>query len=401
MNIGFLSFDSEGFNTIRDILQKVREHGAIDEIGIGRYRDAFGEELFPGMSTLQHHAKYFILLPALFNELSKESYKDIRDVQNAVIKSEIKLTQKLLLGNPKAATGITGSSAVEQAKKKPQKYVKYDPAYIYMNGLRTFELVNSKMGINQIIWRLSQQKSIRKSIEHDNDTFGGLDQPFSVCEPVKYDFKDLTEGISLKLERDESVFLKKRIENSEQSKDSFLAHLLKKDFPITKDMKYEDLAVFMNQWDKKFKDIYNMSMVFSRFVELLRIRYLIYFATLDKQNEVKEENERKFNELWEKYQDIVTPDAIKNIILHFQKRVNDEDIQVFCRNTVDMLCQKKFDDLNDCLIRRERRIKKDSVCKLDKHDQYTDYSFNVDGLNYRWDLVKVIISEIREGLENG
>ena len=83
MNIGFLSFDPKGFDTIRKILQKIREPGALDEIGIGRYRDAFGEELFPGMSTLQHHAKYFVLLPALFNDLAQGSYKSIKDVQDA------------------------------------------------------------------------------------------------------------------------------------------------------------------------------------------------------------------------------------------------------------------------------------------------------------------------------
>lgn len=398
MNIGFLSFDPTSFDTIRKILQKIREPGALDEIGIGRYRDAFGEELFPGMSTLQHHAKYFVLLPALFNDLAQESYKSIKDVQDAVIKSEIKLTQKLLLVN-EDATGITGSLAIEEAKKNPQKYVKYDPTYIYMSGLRTFELVNSKMSANRIIWQLSQQKG-EKGTEHKNGSFGGLDQPFSFCRSVKYDFNDLTKGISLKLEKEEAAFLKERIENSMASKDSFLAHLLRKDFPITMKTEYTDLARFMIDWDEKFQTIYKMSMVFSRFVELLRIRYLIYFTILDNQSERKEKNERKFEELWGKYKDTVTPAAIEEIILHFQKRVNNEDIQKFCRKTVELLCNRNFDELNNQLLLRERKIKKDSVCKLDKHDQYTGHNFKVVGLNYRWDLVKVIISEIREGLEN-
>lgn len=399
MNVGFLSFDPGSFSDVQKILQKIREPGALDEIGIGRYRDAFAEELFPGMSTLQHHAKYFVLLPALFNDLSQGSYKSIKDVRDAVIKSEINLTQKLLLGNAEDATGITGSLVVEEAKKNPQKYVKYDPTYIYMSGLRTFELVNSKMSANQIIWHLSQQKRDNDT-ERKNGSFGGLDQPFSFCRSVKYDFNDLTEGISLKLEKEEAAFLKERIENSVSSKDSFLAHLLRKNFPITMEMEYKDLEIFMTDWDEKFQTVYKMSMVFSRFVELLRIRYLIYFDILDNQPELKEKNERKFEELWGKYKDTVTPAAIEEIILHFQNRVNNKDIQEFCKNTVELLCNRNFDELNNQLLLREREIKKDSVCKLDKHDQYTDHNFNVDGLNYRWDLVKVIISEIREGLEN-
>ena len=399
MNVGFLSFDPGSFLDVQKILQKIREPGALDEIGIGRYRDAFAEELFPGMSTLQHHAKYFVLLPALFNDLSQGSYKSIKDVRDAVIKSEINLTQKLLLGNAEDATGITGSLVVEEAKKNPQKYVKYDPTYIYMSGLRTFELVNSKMSANQIIWHLSQQKRDNDT-ERKNGSFGGLDQPFSFCRSVKYDFNDLTEGISLKLEKEEAAFLKERIENSVSSKDSFLAHLLRKNFPITMEMEYKDLEIFMTDWDEKFQTVYKMSMVFSRFVELLRIRYLIYFDILDNQPELKEKNERKFEELWGKYKDTVTPAAIEEIILHFQNRVNNKDIQEFCKNTVELLCNRNFDELNNQLLLREREIKKDSVCKLDKHDQYTDHNFNVDGLNYRWDLVKVIISEIREGLEN-
>ena len=194
--------------------------------------------------------------------------------------------------------------------------------------------------------------------------------------------------------------MKERIENSVSSKDSFLAHLLRKNFPITMEMEYKDLEIFMTDWDEKFQTVYKMSMVFSRFVELLRIRYLIYFDILDNQPELKEKNERKFEELWGKYKDTVTPAAIEEIILHFQNRVNNKDIQEFCKNTVELLCNRNFDELNNQLLLREREIKKDSVCKLDKHDQYTDHNFNVDGLNYRWDLVKVIISEIREGLEN-
>ena len=40
------------------VLKMTSESVALDELGIGRIRDAFADRMFPGISTLQKHMKY-------------------------------------------------------------------------------------------------------------------------------------------------------------------------------------------------------------------------------------------------------------------------------------------------------------------------------------------------------
>lgn len=47
------------------MMQLLQESEAIEELGIGRVRDNFSNTLFPVTSTLQHHAKYFVLMASL------------------------------------------------------------------------------------------------------------------------------------------------------------------------------------------------------------------------------------------------------------------------------------------------------------------------------------------------
>ena len=77
MEIGYIKFSAEERNNIYKVIQSVRDNQAIDELGIGRIRDAFSSKMFPGMSTLQNRAKYFTVLPALFIEAEKKIYKNV------------------------------------------------------------------------------------------------------------------------------------------------------------------------------------------------------------------------------------------------------------------------------------------------------------------------------------
>lgn len=71
MKIGYITFNSEEQQLVHDVIQQISQ-GAIDELGLGRIRDAFSDAMFPGMSTLHRKSKYFVLLPALYDQLSKK-----------------------------------------------------------------------------------------------------------------------------------------------------------------------------------------------------------------------------------------------------------------------------------------------------------------------------------------
>jgi len=50
------------------VLDLLAEKGVVDELGIGVIRDAFADLLFPGISTIQTRAKYFLIVPRLLKD---------------------------------------------------------------------------------------------------------------------------------------------------------------------------------------------------------------------------------------------------------------------------------------------------------------------------------------------
>ena len=56
-------------------LKLLEESTALDELGIGIIRDGYADIFFPGISTLQTRAKYFVLLNYLFSKAEQESFK--------------------------------------------------------------------------------------------------------------------------------------------------------------------------------------------------------------------------------------------------------------------------------------------------------------------------------------
>ncbi len=68
MQIGFIDFSREERNKVLATLRMLGTQNALDELGIGIIRDAYADIMFPGISTIQTRAKYFVLIPYLFSK---------------------------------------------------------------------------------------------------------------------------------------------------------------------------------------------------------------------------------------------------------------------------------------------------------------------------------------------
>ena len=66
--IGWVDFLSEHREKVRSVIDLLSTPGVIDELGIGVIRDSFSDSLFPGISTIQTRAKYFLIVPRIFKE---------------------------------------------------------------------------------------------------------------------------------------------------------------------------------------------------------------------------------------------------------------------------------------------------------------------------------------------
>lgn len=147
-------------------MQAIQEHQAIDELGLGRIRDAFSNKLFPGISTLHNRANT-MPYSLLFFGSRERNIQSANEVRAKVLNQEIKLTRQLLRGTEPANNwGITGSSVIDAAEAENSKYVKYDPVYIYYGALVSYGMILTNSNIYSLIY-----EKARPSTNNPRNTF--------------------------------------------------------------------------------------------------------------------------------------------------------------------------------------------------------------------------------------
>lgn len=384
---------------VAKVLQAIRDQQAIDELGIGRLRDAFSNRMFPGMSTLQHHAKYFVVLPALYYDITKGSYDNAAEVTHRIIKEEIKITDRFKRWAEEKGVkywkyGITGSDVLDRAKVDSSKYVKYDPTYIYWNGMATYEMVNLHGNLAKYIYGYSKK---RVQLEEDDDPMAltGERQAFAVCDEM-YDFSS-SDPMPLSLTEKEAKYILEHVTRAKTSKDSLLAFLLNNNTPICNE--YLALGdLWQDVLTPELLNVYNLSTVFSRFVRLLRKRFKLHFSELEQEVDNSERYRADFEKELEDYRHDINADCIEAVLAYFAKDVTEKTLIRFCREAAKVIDRQDFSKLDQMLEYREQEVKGKKRSKMLNHSKYSGYNFSGEGLTYRWELVYDMIKEIREGL---
>jgi hypothetical protein len=409
MDIGFIHFNSEEKNKVLKALQLIREQQAIDELGIGRVRDAFANKMFPGMSTLQQHAKYFVILPLLYKTAEKYHYNDFRDVKFKLTELEIKLTRQLILGSPENAIGITGSDVVKRnGTTNIDKYVKYDPNYIYSSGMRTYGILKTD-AIEAAIFKMSKiREESPERYKSEKDEFGSDDDASSA--ELQYcvfpnETLDLSKPISIFLNKTEAEFLKSHILSTKDSKDSLLAYILSNNIAIGEDYEflpadadYSGVITFdsldYNIFPENFKKEITLAKRFSQFIYPLNMRFMvIYFEGTDMYENLKD----SFNELLDRHRKLYDKDLIQEIFTFL--KISDPSIELFCLKAIEYVNKEDMTGLDNLIVKREISVKGPKRAKLRNPNRTFDENYykNLHMLDYRWSIVRRVINEIRKG----
>lgn len=120
----WLDYSEQERRQVLDILGAFRQQGTVDELGIGAIRDAFANRMFPGTSTTQTRARYFLFVPWIYQRLERKRVPSGR-VEREAHRDEIGLISPLMAaGNRDGIIGIDS-----------QKNLKRLPSNIYWLGL--------------------------------------------------------------------------------------------------------------------------------------------------------------------------------------------------------------------------------------------------------------------------
>src|SRR5207247_997782 len=90
----WLSYSESERRKALDVISLFRERDTRDELGLGVIRDAFADLLFPGTSTIQTRARYFLLVPWVYQRLEKKKVRSV-EIGERARREELELIDHL------------------------------------------------------------------------------------------------------------------------------------------------------------------------------------------------------------------------------------------------------------------------------------------------------------------
>ena len=390
MKFGYIHNNREEQTRVMQVLKMTSESVALDELGIGRIRDAFADLMFPGISTLQKHMKYFSLMPQLYRKATEKKYNRISEVKAEITRLERIMTKNLYEGSVDKR-GITGSDMIG---KNNGNYVKYDPAYIYNSGLQTFEILRSPQ-LYELIYSASKAlhsapKTSKSDDEETNDDSDDKSGFFQFCSfpNVNYDF---TQECSLDLTTEDKIFITDHILKAPACKGTLLRYIVDNpDFVIAE--KFDEIP--SNQLPSDLAEVQDLAKRFADFIFLIHIRYNYIFSEYK-----DDEMYSLFNELHKAYLDSETDiDKVLNAV-----NIRENSGKWFCKETAERIASNHIENgggLDQLIVNRERRVK-GTRSKIGNYTYDKKNRIHFYKLNFRWDTVKVFVDELRKEVYNG
>lgn len=124
----WLDYSESERRKMLDVINMFKEKDTRDELGVSSVRDAFADTFFPGTSTIQTRARYFLFVPWMYRVLEERKVRSA-DMARAGRQFEIELISGLLAGG-EAGQGVIG----ERARAGLQRL----PSNVYWLGLSTW-----------------------------------------------------------------------------------------------------------------------------------------------------------------------------------------------------------------------------------------------------------------------
>ena len=396
MQLGWVDFSREDREKVLDVMNLLQEPSAVDEIGIGLVRDAFANLFFPGTSTVQTVAKYFLIVPYVLKEATEGRYgNDLNKILRRIDQEEKDCGIRLMQNCP-GEDGIIGRRVL------PKNWVARKPSNIYWNGIRTYGICTQDLTIPELLKAsiiLQAQKKTSSLGNKGDDTAdserddadAGRDvttQLFSV--PDDY-YGDWRTNLSIHLTATEAAFLRKTIETSVST--SLLGYLLRYSIDVTKydsfEAIYEDLgAVVPAEVGRTMK----LACDFNRLVYTARVRYNYILSAGQNDDAVAEW--AYIEENMQHMMSVDVDDVLQTLhIMNFRLRR-------FLTGFKTALLVGDLDAADKAMIDREIEIKGRNRAKLCKRDDYAnDVWIGGRYLDYRFSSAKRIITEIYRGEE--
>jgi len=200
----WLDYSEHERRKMLDVIDLFGEKTTRDELGLGGVRDAFADLLFPGTSTIQTVAKYFLFVPWIYLTLEKKRTASSK-VGLRARKMEIELARQL------EESGETDGVIGRIAKEKLQRL----PSSIYWQGLHQWGIrvfSGSQDEYHRSLDLFYQRQRARRASrhEHEGESADEADlHHWHIGLPHPDD--DFPNGATLTLSGEEAEYLRERL----------------------------------------------------------------------------------------------------------------------------------------------------------------------------------------------
>lgn len=393
MQLGWIDFSKTERNKILSVLDLLSEPGTLDELGIAPIRDGFSNLFFPGTSTIQTRAKYFLAVPYALKQLERSGETNPNKILKTLDTIE-RACGEILLEQNREEHGIIGKRSLQGGK-----WVKRTPADIYWAGLRRYGIfTGGNLSLSEYVrvsCAMKSQKTTLKKLGNRNDNAqesecddknaGDLFKMQFWKLPLYRD--DWMEAFGMELTDEEAQFLSDQI--IETCKDSMLGFVLKNHMTeFLACTSFEDIGTMIDRFPDEVQEDYWMAAAFSRFIYGIRTVYNVIVS--DGRNEFANE---EFERQKEEFKDIAAIDI--DDIMERLGVFNNPLLRRFLKQSKSCMSCGNIEELKKGIISREIQLKGMNRAKSAHPGEFNPDEWLGGGkLDYRFYNAKTILSDI-------
>ncbi len=397
--VAWLDFSTRDQRRVLDTLSLFSESGTVDEIGVGVVRDAIADLLFPGTSTLQTRAKYFLFVPWIYRR-HEDRETPSADIKNAARKDEITLIEALLKSDD--TEGVIGKLSRASLQRLPSS--------VYWQGLSTWRI---RLGDDS-------QTQYHRSLDHFYRSRRAPREPMEGEAPaaLRQNWhpglpaipEDFPKSATLRLSRPEAVFLQERIfAGAAGSLLAFLADRSSEGEPT----EFVWAHPLVSELPRRLQELVEQARCFSEVIHGAALLYNFLLAELKEDAALLErysgwldgwaaeiENRRAALQAWdrERFWDLVSSQGeVPQGAQAFIEKWWTLALKPGLARTV------RASDEARRLVREREQILKKRLARMDNRralDLWRGDSM-AGQLSFRWNVAQAILKDIHSGLRRG
>lgn len=409
--LGWVDFSSEHREKVKSVIDLLSTPGVIDELGIGVIRDSFSDSLFPGISTIQTRAKYFVTVPRIFKDYYKlpPHQRRKRKLTEYLNDDENHCMEAMVANHADdPQVGIIGESFAEK-----QGEVQRKPSSVYWAGLREFGLIRTNLSLPTFCRKFANPDQPLHDLILGSDKLRGDDpdaaeQTNETINTPSYD-EEWIDSLTIHLSHEEASFLSRQIEARVPL--SLLGQILL-DADVRRrflDLPFEwnfttfaDEATFLVQFPIELQKIIAAARDFWQLMDGAHIRYNCLLQSRHGTSARREE----FEALWNEWKENLTSfpwqrwdtGYLWTLTKRHHRRVKDYTIK-FIEAWIDGVHDGgSIETLDEIVIRQERFNKKSRARLHPSAEESIGQWVGINDLNYRLNVARTIINDIDTGL---